>query len=186
MKNITQDPNYKKEWYEKNKDRVALYNKKYYVEKVKENEDSIVVSTKNIPRSNSSHTEKITKDKIERRHSRNSHHNKHMNGGNSKRSHSKKHLYSKPEIHYKICPCGRNYIIDESHDKNKIDLDGGKRHSRKSHSKKRYSRKRHSRKSHSKKSSRKRHSRNSRGAKNHSRKSSREHSRKSHSKKHHK
>lgn len=38
-KRITDDPNYKKEWYRKNKEKVALYNKKYYKEKVDDHDD---------------------------------------------------------------------------------------------------------------------------------------------------
>jgi hypothetical protein len=176
MDNITNDPNYKKEWYDKNKDKVALYNKKYYKNKIKKNisddNDSIVVSTKNIPYSNSSHT-KLPNIQKDRKHSRES---KHMSGGHN-------------NINYKICPCGQNYIIDES--KTKINLNGGKRNSRKSHNEKEHSKKKHSRKEHSRKEhSRKEHSRKKHTKKTHSKKHSKKthsnrHSKKTHSKKTH-
>lgn len=70
------EDNYKKEWYDKNKGKVADYNKKYYERKVKRlsGEDNTMVEIKGddviIRISRAQLKELLMGDKVERRHSK--------------------------------------------------------------------------------------------------------------------
>lgn len=121
---MTDDMNYKKEWYEKNKDKVKLYNKQYYDEKLEklkklerlENEklDGGVKSSHHI-RKHKSRKHKSRKHHSKKHHSKKHHSKKHYTRKHhSRKHHSKKHSRKMSGGHYTKCPCGKSYIKKHS------------------------------------------------------------------------